>query len=163
MKKIQRVLALSAAGVQLLSLLVYIGTILLQNPLKKLFGASPELLGLSFSSFIPIVDTLSMLGLTALILLLALFAPRSRSILPEIAGIVLLTLSGTLLYNLLSSLEMSLLGSWLGTYHIASRSLLLGYLGVAQFISGIAKSLALTLCGMSLVMKKAHKKPAAVQ
>lgn len=141
----------SALVLQILSLLVFLVTVLAQRQIKHAMNYPPDIVA-EFS--IPCVQTVYLLLVTAAIAVVCISAlGKGRSIWAEVAGIVMLTVVCALFYRLGTMIEQKLCAQFGSTY-LAAHSTTLSITGIAQSISNLASSLALVACGMSIAAKK---------
>ena len=155
MKKWLKGLSVCAVVLQVVALVVFLVTVLLQRQFKHMMDYPDEIV--SYFNF-PVVQTVYLLLVTAVIGVICISTlMRGRSIWAEIMGIVMLTVVCTLFYRLGTMIEQQLCARFGSTY-LTAHSMTLSITGIAQSISGLASSLALVACGMSIASKKLSAK-----
>lgn len=152
MKKVLRALSIGAMALQGAALLVFLLTVALQRQLMSLMSYSPEML--PYFIF-PGVQTVYLLLVTAVIVAIGVSTlAQGRSIWAEIVGIVMLAVVCTLFYRVGVQAEIRLFAAPRGATYLAAYSARQALTGIANSISGLASSLALVACGMSIAEKK---------
>ncbi|MDY4519283.1 MAG: hypothetical protein SPE01_11735 [Candidatus Spyradocola sp.] len=152
MKKWLKGLSVCAVVLQVLALVVFLVTVLLQRQFKHMMDYPDEIV--SYFNF-PVVQTVYLLLVTAVIGVICISTlVRGRSIWAEIMGIVMLTVVCTLFYRVGVMAETSLFVSPRGSSYLAAYSSLQMLTGAADNIARLASSLALVACGMSIAAKK---------